>query len=675
MPPDARAAVVERIDSVRRRRVALDAVESSGVALIMAAALWWVLKGAVDPWIATASSVLAAAIAGGVLFVRRRSIHSAAAAAQRLEACRPASKNVIVTAEELTRHPQRATEGITERVMFDAARALDGVSATDVDRAQRPVLTLLAGVVLLALAIVAPTVRDTASTVADLGRAASEALRGSPPFRLTVQIVPPEYAGLESRAVTDPDRLEVLAGTRLRFSVSGDRPARLRFGPAAVGAFSTPGATIEVIAEQNGYFVLEPQDGDAPPALVALAVTPDRSPTVAVEQPAKDLLLPDARRTVPVHVRASDDLGLSALELRYTKVSGSGEQFEFIEGSLPLTVSRDSTRDWRGTAQFSLAALALEPGDSLVYRAVARDRRQGDAAAGSSETFYIEIAGPGQVPLEGIEMPPNEERYALSQQMMVVKIERLKARAPSMSREALREESSLLAAEQRSVRANFVFLLGGHVEDEEVEAEQSHEIAEGRLQNTARRDITVAIGHMTRAEQGLAAFDAGRALPPARAAVEALQRAFGRSRYLLRTLASRTPLDPARRLTGNLSAAAGWRRAPGGSDPRSGDQVRALLDDLLAAYEGLNEDAPAQRRFTQLAERTLAIDPASAAWQDAARRVRSAAGERAPRDARKILEGVIRDVAVLANDGLVPSAELALPRSALERAWKASGSR
>ena len=114
--------------------------------------------------------------------------------------------------------------------------------------------------------------------------------------------------------------------------------------------------------------------------------------------------------------------------------------------------------------------------------------------------------------------------------MIVLKIERLRAREAVMPAATARRARSV-SAEQRAVRANFIFLMGGHVEEEE--ADQSHEIQEGRLENRARRDISAAVRHMTVAERGLAAFSTA-ALPPAKAAVEALQRAFGHSRYILR---------------------------------------------------------------------------------------------------------------------------------------------
>ena len=81
--------------------------------------------------------------------------------------------------------------------------------------------------------------------------------------------------------------------------------------------------------------------------------------------------------------RATDDFGLRGLVLRYTKVSGSGEQFEFTDGEIPLAISRPSAREWRGSTGRSLAELGLHDGDMLVYRAVASDARPGENEASS----------------------------------------------------------------------------------------------------------------------------------------------------------------------------------------------------------------------------------------------------------------------------------------------------
>jgi hypothetical protein len=299
-------------------------------------------------------------------------------------------------------------------------------------------------------------------------------------------------------------------------------------------------------------------------------------------------------------------------------VSGSGEQFEFTEGTLPLGLLKPSDRAWAGTGTFNLATLGLEPGDSLIYRAVARDARPGMEGTATSDTYFIEVAGPGQVALPGFELPPDRERYALSQQMILLKIQRLRAKEKTMSRDALAQEAGGIAAEQRAVRSNFIFLLGGHVEDEEEEAEQSSEIQEGRLQNNARHEINTAIRFMSEVEQALIAAKTGLALPPARSAVDALQRAFGHNRYFLKTLAVRSRIDPARRLTGELDEASDWRREV--ATPDLDPKTRAARDLLARVFELSPQLASAAAPaavdpLRAMAESALAVDPASPEWR------------------------------------------------------------
>jgi hypothetical protein len=253
------------------------------------------------------------------------------------------------------------------------------------------------------------------------------------------------------------------------------------------------------------------------------------------------------------------------------------------------------------------------------------------------------------VVLEGFEMPPDRERYALSQQMIVLKIRRLRARERGLPKEALREETGDIAAEQRSVRANFVFLMGGEVEDEEEEAEHSHEIQEGRLENTARQEISRAISHMTYAEQALVGVDTARALQQARLAVDALQKAFGRNRYILRTLPVRSRVDPSRRLSGELDEAGDWRRTPSaGPADEEALATRDIMTALLEVAPTLKRaprDRGAHATLTRVAEAALRANPASAEWQQVSTRVlalrdAAAAGEPATDLERRLREAL-----------------------------------
>jgi hypothetical protein len=579
---------------------------------------------------ATLMGVVAAAIVASVWMWRGRRGRTRVSAAAVVERAHPEFRNLVVTAEELLAHPDRASTRMRDRVLMDAAARIGGIRISDVVSIGRRA-ALCAGAAALWLAVpfglapVAPGAGRFDVNPTTTGKADGELRR-----RVVAELRPPRYIGVGSSELVNPERIDAVEGTSLRLRVAGGA-SRIRFGSSVLAGRQEGDVLIaETTLTESGYLAVEPGG-----PLVPVTVTPDRAPAITVDAPGRDLLLPASVDGIPVSASATDDFGLESLEIRYTKVSGTGEQFEFEEGTLPLALSRSTEREWQGRARLALNALKLGPGDALVYRAVGRDRRQGDAGLASSDTFFVEILGPGQVALEGVEMPPEQERYALSQQMVVLKIQRLRARERSMNRAALEEEAAAIAAEQRAVRANFIFLMGGHVEDEFEEAEQSHEIQEGRLENNARKDISAAIHQMSLSEQGLTAVDTGRALPPAKAAVEALQRAFGRNRYILRSLAARSRIDPSRRLTGELDAAADWRRklTPVVVD-RTMRESRALMVELLdiAAAIHARGQVPDQR-FTRLAEQALAVEPAAAEWQDVAAkliRLRDAVAEKRP---------------------------------------------
>jgi hypothetical protein len=328
---------------------------------------------------------------------------------------------------------------------------------------------------------------------------------------------------------------------------------------------------------------------------------------------------------------------------------------------------------------FDLPRLGLEPGDSIVYRAVAKDARPGGLGSSTSDTFFVEIAGPGQVALPGFELPPDRERYALSQQMILLKLRRLRARESTLTREALTQEIDGLSAEQRSVRANFIFLMGGTVEDEEEEAAQSNEIQEGRLENSARREISQAIRFMSEVETALGAVNTAAALPPAKSAVEALQRAFGRNRYFLKTLAERSRIDPSRRLTGDLKEASNWRRVlvDPTADPKTRD-ARLLLSRLLdLATEGGAPAASTAPSIARLAEEALAIAPDSPEWQKISSsliRLRDAvANQSDPNLVRNAIRESVAPLLAVVRKSAVHGADADPVGEALRGAWTAEG--
>ena len=164
------------------------------------------------------------------------------------------------------------------------------------------------------------------------------------------------------------------------------------------------------------------------------------------------------------------------------------------------------------------------------------------------------------------------------------------------------------------IRNEFSFMVGGEVEDEVEEAAHSHELQEGRDDNKGRRDVLAAIRAMSRAEQMLNRANTTEALPHERAAVDALQRAFSRTRYLLRTLPVRAQIDLDRRLSGDRAGARQSRRVTAPSTDRV--RVAATLA-IVTRLEAAGQDLAAapsgelRREFLDVADRVLALDPRS----------------------------------------------------------------
>lgn len=623
MSPDERA-VHEVIDRARRRAVLLAAAE---------AAAWGAAVAALSP---VGGAVVALALA-----VWRSRATTRSAVVRALERTHPDVRNLLFTADELasgvigTPGPfgpgslSKVKPGIRDRVFADAAaraRRIDPHRALSIAPCVRAMaLASVVWIVMTARGPLGPL--GPMTRVPLLSRLTSSASTATAPgaLRVTMSIQPPVYTGVPETTLVDPQQLQAIEGSTLSISVESTAATLTveQDGTPRTLARGTDGRFKDRLAlTKTGYLLITADTGAS--RLIPIVVSPDALPAVKLTAPGRDLRYAAGNPTIAFDAHATDDFGLTSLALRYTKVSGSGEQFDFQEGELPLQVRQTSGRDWTGRVSRSLADLNLKDGDMLVYRAVASDARPGDGSA-SSDAFFIEISKLGATAGDAFTLPEEETKYALSQQMLIMKTERLNRQRAAMAASDLNEAAQNLAVEQRMIRAEFVFMLGGEIEDEDVEAAQSNELQEGRLQNRGQRDLRAATVAMSQAEKLLTGANTADALTAERAAVVALQRAFSKDRYILRALGARSQLDQARRLTGNLSQAADWRRAP--LEPAANRRL-AQLEDLLRGIADVTAvpDAPDWRsRALVLAAQALRIDPASASLRQIATDLQRAA--------------------------------------------------
>src|ERR1019366_1759565 len=180
------------------------------------------------------------------------------------------------------------------------------------------------------------------------------------------------------------------------------------------------------------------------------------------------------------------------------------------------------------------------------------------ANAVESDSYIAEVLAPGGIAAAGFAIDPEVERDALSQQMGLIKTERLLARKAVMPAAAYTDSAADLAVEQRRVRAEYVFMMGGEVGgaddaigdlNEEAEAAGESELAEGRMLNQGRVALLSAIRAMSRAATALTTPDLTVALTQEHTALIQLERTFSHTKIILRALTERERLDLARRLT------------------------------------------------------------------------------------------------------------------------------
>ena len=600
----------------RNRRRAVLAVAAGALALGSVA----ILVGGPGRSIGTAliSLGVAAALAGLAWILPTASRTRLAATIERRT---PASRNLVMTAAELLSAERATPSYIRARVFDDAARLTRQLSIADLVPLRAARLAALVAIALWSSSLVWASVRATERALARPSSPTAATITG-----VRVEVVAPEYARRPARTHDEPQRVEALAGSTIRVTIIADA-SRLDLetigGSRAVTAVGARTFSTSILADADGFLAITPKAADGTAGLrrlIGLSVIPDEAPRVKLTAPGKDLLLANGDRSITVQADAQDDLGLATLQLTFTRIAGSGESFTFTEGEVAVDIAKTSDLGWTGRGTWRLGALGLQPGDMVIYRATATDRRPG-APAAESETFIIEIASPGVLASEGFAVDDRPEKYAISQQMVIVKTERLLARRQSMSIEEFRDEATGLAAEQRQVRAEFVFMMGGELADagldpttlnEEEEAAGEDDLAAGRLANQGRIDLLRAIRSMSRAAARLADHDPTAALPVEKEALASLQRAFSRSRYILRTLGERERLDLSRRLTGVLAALARTRQPAAEAEPHPRTAaLRRLLADTAALAADLRAGHEIATRSAELAQRALQIDPAS----------------------------------------------------------------
>ncbi|MBX9927913.1 MAG: hypothetical protein K2X99_03290, partial [Gemmatimonadaceae bacterium] len=445
----------------------------------------------------------------------------------------------------------------------------------------------------------------TALVRGDRLAAATSAARAErdPLAALRVEVRPPAYSGRRSSALDDPATVAALVGSEIivegievgvpvQFDTAGVRRAVERRGDRWRVALTMPDSALALTlhtAARARVMVLEP--------------VADSAPSVLLSMPIADTVVREARGRIALAADAHDDLGLAQAAFEVIVSAGSGETFTFRTlrlGAQTLAGEREVPL----TASLDLDGLALKPGDVVHLRATARDRNpRGDL--GASETRSIRVARPSEYDSVAVEAapPPEVEKGAMSQRMLLIRTQALVRRARSLTRAALADSSRAIARDQVKLRRRVGALvyqrLGGEEDSEHAHfAGDGHEHGEEKpldpaallaaasratggnagqaLDNEGDETPIVAINAplleaynaMWEAGSALEVVEPARAIPPMQRAIAALQRARAAERVYLRGRPPRVVVDLARvRLVGKEKGADGARAARAAIDP------------------------------------------------------------------------------------------------------------
>lgn len=514
-----------------------------------------------------------------------------------------------------------------------------------------PVMAVLA---VLALSIGLPLVQRSSAGLASsvFEPSASTAASALDPLAVVhVAVTPPSYSRRPATATDDPTSIEALVGSAI--TVSGNGSARLVAATAdsAVKSVAQRGTRWSVtlnMPPRPAFVRLHSSAGRD--KLIVLAPIVDAAPAVTLLVPAHDTIVRRATGLLTLHAQLRDDIGLRDAAFELVVSSGSGENFTFRTTTIARTMlagRAESTLD----AGISLDSLALQPGDILQLRAVARDGNTVTGpGVGSSETRALRVARADEHDSVSVDAapPPEAEGQILSQRMLIDLTVALVKRQARLARPVLVHESQRIADDQRKLRKRVGDVVFQRLGANPLSEEGAGAPEPGKLtpeEVLKRADAATGAGASVMDVEGdetpilainkplLEAFnamwDAGRALevgepakalPPMRVALAAIERARQAERIYLRGKTSSVIVDIAKvRLAGKDKGAPSIRERRAVVDPvarrRSAtfERVTSLIvrdpdaaaDSLLLMRVEALGDAPALASALDEAARAL----------------------------------------------------------------------
>jgi hypothetical protein len=399
-----------------------------------------------------------------------------------------------------------------------------------------------------------------------------------------IRIAPPAYTGRPVREQTDfglKVEEDAVVGWELKTDAAVDT-VEFIFNDSSHVVLTT-GDTSHTVwrftekARRSGFY--EVRVGRKLSPLYQLEVQEDKPPQVVIQMPKPYTVVDYGDATkIPLRVLLKDDYGIADASVVVTVSSGSGEAVRFKQQELRWSEGfGGGGRAYSLTKVLDLGAMGLKPGDELYFHCRARDSR---GQEGRTETYIISWTDTAQLmSIAGIAMSTDvKPEFFRSERQIIMETEQLLKQRDMMAVTAFNNKSNDLGVDQKLLRLRYGKFLGEEAEEGEGAGgpedttdygvfgdatkildviTDKHDNAEDAtyFEPAIKQQLKATLNEMWKAELQLRIYHPQEALPFAYKALRLLKDLQQQSRvYVAKTGIRVTPLNPDKRLTGDLGA-------------------------------------------------------------------------------------------------------------------------
>ena len=371
--------------------------------------------------------------------------------------------------------------------------------------------------------------------------------------------------------------------------------------------------------------------------LYKLEVRPDEPPQVVILTPKPYTVVDYGEpTTIPLRVKLKDDYGISDAAVMATVSSGKGEAVKFKEQEIRWDRTFPGDRpDYELSRSLDLKALGLKPGDELYFYCRAKDNRGQESR---TPMYIISLTDTAELmSLEGMTLGTDvKPEYFRSERQIIIEAEQLLKEKDTIAMAAFHQRSNDLGIDQKLLRLRYGKFLGEEAEEGEPGGNpgdtatfgafgdaakildaytDKHDNAEDAtfFEPAVKQQLKATLNEMWKAELQLRTFQPQAALPYAYKALRLLKDLQQQSRsFVAKTGARTTPLNPTKRLTGDLAGiqTAVQKTAVAGDLPET-EVLRMVLALLEVRRAGRVEMSDADRTLLQQALRRLGREAAA----------------------------------------------------------------